>query len=119
MPEVVTVRLEELFAVLVPKAFACQYQVSPAGGVPLAVIVTPMSEHCGEFDVGLDGFEGKVITLPSTITSSLTQFVVVELVFTKYNLKVTIPIFVKLADGRVMVSVLITVDDDPCAISVA
>ena len=31
----------------------CQYQVVPAGGVPLLVIVT--DPHCGELLVGLEG----------------------------------------------------------------
>jgi hypothetical protein len=45
-----------LFVVLVPVELApCQYQVSPAGAEPFAVIVTPTSAHCGELDVGVAG----------------------------------------------------------------
>ena len=41
-----------------PVALVCQYQVSPAGGVPFAVSVTPGIEHWGESDVGLPGSFG-------------------------------------------------------------
>ena len=47
----------------VPKLEVCQYQVSPAGGAPDRVKVTPVGEHCGEFDVGFPGLAGPELTV--------------------------------------------------------
>jgi hypothetical protein len=58
----VTLNVVPEIAVLVPVAVVCQYQVIPAGGVPLLVRVTPTSEHCGELDVGLPGLAGNGFT---------------------------------------------------------
>ena len=58
MPEVVARYVLPEFAVETPVALVCQYHVSPAGGVPTRVIVTPGLEHCGELLVGFAGFAG-------------------------------------------------------------
>ena len=45
-------------SVLVPQEVPCQYHVSPAGGVPVRVIVT--APHCGELLIGSGGVIGAV-----------------------------------------------------------
>ena len=60
---------------LVPVGVVCQYQVTPAGGVPLLVNITPASAHCGELDVGFPGFAGAgftVIVANPEVTSAHT-----------------------------------------------
>lgn len=52
--------------VLVPLEVVSQYHVSPTGGLPLRVNVTPTSAHCGEFDVGFPGLEGDAFTVIKT-----------------------------------------------------
>ena len=54
----VTLKVVPLFVVSVPKAVVCQYQVTPAGGVPTLVKVTPGGLHCGELLVGFPGLAG-------------------------------------------------------------
>ena len=49
---------------LVPNAEVCQYQVTPVGDAAPDVSVTPVSEHCGEFDVGVVGIFGNVFDVP-------------------------------------------------------
>ena len=60
------------FAELVPDALVCQYHVSPAGGVPLLVKVTPASAHCGELEVGLPGSAGNGFTVISIAVDTLS-----------------------------------------------
>ena len=58
-------------AVLVPLALVpCQYQVSPAGAEPVAVMVTPRIEHCGELDVGAPGVAGVALTVTATLADA-------------------------------------------------
>jgi hypothetical protein len=69
--------------VLVSVALVCQYHVSPTGGVPVAVIVTPGLAHCGEFEVGLAGSAGcaatvcDIITIPNKNARGRTTFLLV------------------------------------------
>ena len=66
-----TVYEEAEFAVLVPAAVVCQYQVSPTGAEPVKLRVTPGGFHCGELEVGLAGLAGNVpFTVPLMVTSS-------------------------------------------------
>ena len=58
---------------LVPVGVVCHYHVSPAGGVPLLVSVTPASVHCGEFDVGLPGSAGNGFTVIAKLPAPLLQ----------------------------------------------
>ena len=55
-------------AMLVPQVAPCQYQVTPAGGVPVRMMVT--SSHCGELLVGVAGSVGILVT----VTFMLPQF---------------------------------------------
>ena len=55
-------------SVLVPQEVPCQYQVSPAGGVPVRVIVT--APHCGELLIGSGGVFGDA---PATVTNIVPQ----------------------------------------------
>ena len=68
MPDEVALYVDvALLAVLVPVAFVpCQYQVSPPGAEPVAVMVTPGLAHCGESDVGVPGVAG-VAQVPCTV----------------------------------------------------
>ncbi len=75
MPDAPTVYVDAEFAVLLPEGVVCQYHVSPGGGVPLCVSVTPRLAHCGEFDVGFPGSAGNKTTDPFNVTSSLLQAV--------------------------------------------
>ena len=59
--------------VVVPVAAVCQYQVSPAGGVPARVSVTPGLIHCGELLVGFPGSAGGEVTVASTLVRLLEQ----------------------------------------------
>jgi hypothetical protein len=59
--------------VLVPVGVVCQYHVSPAGGVPLLVNVTPASAHCGELDVGFTGSAGNGLTTTAKLPTPLLQ----------------------------------------------
>ena len=93
------------FAVLVPLALVCQYHVWPAGAEPLLVRVTPGDEHCGELDVGLAGFAGRMTTVPFTVTSSLVQCILPDWALIMYKRKVTAFILVKSAAGRFTVGV--------------
>ena len=52
-----------LLVVDVPAAVVCQYQSTPAGGVPALVRVTPGGLHCGELLVGLPGDAGAALTV--------------------------------------------------------
>ena len=66
MPAVVAVYVLAELTVAVPVDVVCQYQVSPAGAEPFAVIVTPGEEHCGELLVGVPGLAGKAFTVMVT-----------------------------------------------------
>ena len=52
-----------LLVVEVPSEVVCQYQVSPPGGDPTRVKVTPGVAHCGELLVGFPGLAGKGFTV--------------------------------------------------------
>ena len=52
-----------LVVVEVPRDVVCQYQVSPPGGVPFLVRVTPVGKHCGLLLVGLPGLAGQGLTV--------------------------------------------------------
>ena len=58
---------------LVPVGVVCQYHVTPAGGVPLLVNVTPASAHCGELEVGLPGLAGNGLTITAKLPAPLLQ----------------------------------------------
>ena len=105
-----------MLAVLVPKGLVCQYQVVPAGAVPLAVIVTPGTVHWGELEVGFGGSGGAGTTVPYKVTSSLPQEVLPISAFKKYNLKLTLDKLLKVAAGKLTVGVCGTVVTGPVAI---
>ena len=69
----VTFNVVPEFIVLVPIGVVCQYHVSPAGGVPLLVRVTPTSAHCGELDVGSSGSAGNGLTTTAKLPAPLLQ----------------------------------------------
>jgi hypothetical protein len=116
-----------LFAVFVPVAVDSQYQVSPAGALPLALIVTPRSAHCGELEVGFAGvagsgftvkFEALVAVPPGVVTligpvvapDGNTAVIVVELTTLKeaafVPLNLTAVALVKLVPVRVTIAPL-------------
>ena len=106
MPEVVTVLVADEFVVLVPVALVCQYQATLAGGVPLADMVTPGTEHCGEFEVGPGGVAGTIATAdPFKVTLSFVQLVLLPLALIRYILKVTELKLEKEAAGKVTTGV--------------
>jgi hypothetical protein len=91
--------------VLVPPVLLCQYQVSETGGVPVRVSVTPISAHCGEFEVGFPGTEGSAFTLTPGV-------VLLQDVAVKVNVNdavpaetpVTIPAFVTVATAALLLA---------------
>jgi hypothetical protein len=74
-------------------------------------MVTPVVEHCGEFDIGLAGSSGArittgfIITIPFNVTSSLIHLVPPPLALIKYIRKVTAPTLVKLSGESKAVAV--------------
>ena len=80
VPTVVTVKgVTALFAVEVSVAVVCQYQVSPTGAVPAAVMVTPDGAHTGESLVGVDGVAGNASTVKSVNVVAVPLAVVTEI----------------------------------------
>ena len=96
-------------AVLFPVELVCQYQVSPAGGVPEKSIVTPILLHWGEFDVGVAGAIGTATAIaakPLSVTSSMVHLAPLPCILIIYNRKVTAAfIFEKVAGGKVAIAV--------------
>lgn len=80
MPEVVTLYVFPLLAVEVPKAVVCQNQVTPAGGAPTLVNVTPDAKHCGELLVGFPGLAGNGFTVKVAAEVALPPGVVTSTV---------------------------------------
>jgi hypothetical protein len=112
--------VEAELAVLLSVADVCQNHVSPAGGVPLLVKVTPVVIHCGELEVGFAGLAGKRTTAPFRLTLSFNQLVVEPFEAPiKYKRKVTAPRLVKSAAGRDTEVVCNVVVEVPVAISAA
>jgi hypothetical protein len=68
--------VEAELVMLVPVELVCQYHKTEAGGVPLAVIVTPGGLHWGEFDVGVGGTSGAIaLTAPFIVILSFVHAV--------------------------------------------
>lgn len=63
-----------------PPATVCQYHVTPAGGVPVLVSVTPGGLHCGELLVGFPGLAGKGFTVKVAADVALPPGVVTWIV---------------------------------------
>lgn len=92
MPEALTTYVDPELRVLVPSSVLCQYHVCPAGGVPLAVSVTPGVAHCGELEDGLAGSAGMediANTDPLRVTLSIVHVVLLFFISVTYNRKIT------------------------------
>ena len=53
-------------------------------------MVTPAGKHCGEFETGLAGLAGPVLTNPFTATLSIVQVVFLSFAPETYILNVTL-----------------------------
>ena len=84
-----------LIVVEIPSGIVCQYQVTPLGGVPVRLSVTPFAIHCGLLLAGFAGFAGcaltvidiellvpfgfEITTLPEVVLVATTAVIDVEL----------------------------------------
>ena len=109
-----------------PPATVCQYHVTPAGGVPVLVSVTPGGLHCGELLVGFPGLAGKGFTvkvaadvaLPPGVVTCIVPVVPVPIVavicvaeLTTYEAAAVLPIVTAVAPVK-LVPVITTVCEE-------